>query len=166
MSQGAQIDYDALAKQYGAVSSTPASAGIDYDALAKQYGATSSVAPSEKTVAPQGPTPAQQAYRQATAAGPYPPAGAAESAIGTQMGRVRPMAMESAKTIGEGAAAFGAGLGGAEVLGPAASVAGPALKWARNNAAALYWLSKAADALGLHPARLFHAVDGLFEGNQ
>jgi GNAT superfamily N-acetyltransferase len=46
------IDYDALAKQYGAISSTPAAtptaqtpaapAAIDYDALAKQYGAIGS----------------------------------------------------------------------------------------------------------------------------
>jgi hypothetical protein len=44
MSSGAQVDYDALAKQAGAISSTPASAGnVDYDALAKQYGAVSSV---------------------------------------------------------------------------------------------------------------------------
>lgn len=44
MSQGAQIDYDALAKQYGATSSQPAASGgnVDYDALAKQFGATSS----------------------------------------------------------------------------------------------------------------------------
>jgi hypothetical protein len=39
------IDYDALAKQYGAVSSTPTGAApVDYDALAKQHGATSSTA--------------------------------------------------------------------------------------------------------------------------
>jgi hypothetical protein len=40
MSTGTQVDYDALAKQYGAVSSQPAT--VDYDALAKQYGAVES----------------------------------------------------------------------------------------------------------------------------
>lgn len=42
------IDYDALAKQHGAISSTPppqASGGIDYDALAKQHGAIASTPP-------------------------------------------------------------------------------------------------------------------------
>lgn len=43
MSDGAQVDYDALAKQYGATSSAPAQ--IDYDELAKQHGATSSESP-------------------------------------------------------------------------------------------------------------------------
>ena len=47
MGQGPQIDYDALAKQAGAISSaTPA---IDYDALAKQHGATSSQVPAPKS---------------------------------------------------------------------------------------------------------------------
>jgi hypothetical protein len=40
MSDGAQIDYEALAKQAGAVSSKPA--GVDYAALAKQAGAVDS----------------------------------------------------------------------------------------------------------------------------
>jgi hypothetical protein len=39
------IDYAALAKQYGATSSTPAPAKVDYAALAKQFGATSSTPP-------------------------------------------------------------------------------------------------------------------------
>jgi hypothetical protein len=42
MSHGAQPDYDALAKKYGAVSSRP-----DYDALAKQHGAISSTPPEQ-----------------------------------------------------------------------------------------------------------------------
>jgi hypothetical protein len=47
MSQGAQIDYDALAKQAGAISSQlPQQGGaVDYDALAKQAGAISSEPP-------------------------------------------------------------------------------------------------------------------------
>lgn len=40
---GPTIDYDALAKQAGAISSVPG--GVDYDALAKQAGAISSKAP-------------------------------------------------------------------------------------------------------------------------
>lgn len=49
------IDYTALAKQYGATSSTPAPGKVDYAALAKQYGATSSTpAPDSQTVAGAG----------------------------------------------------------------------------------------------------------------
>src|SRR4051794_28893145 len=40
---GQTIDYDALAKQHGAISS-----GLDYDALAKQHGAVSSTPPAAK----------------------------------------------------------------------------------------------------------------------
>src|SRR5690349_16823087 len=50
------IDYDALAKKYGAVSS--AAPSVDYDALAKQHGAISSTpAPAQATeqAAPQKP---------------------------------------------------------------------------------------------------------------
>jgi hypothetical protein len=48
MSNTGNIDYDALAKQYGATSSTPG--GIDYDALAKQHGAISSTGAVPKEV--------------------------------------------------------------------------------------------------------------------
>lgn len=47
----ATIDYEALAKQHGAVSSTPPA--IDYNAIAKQHGAVSSTPPA-------GPVPAAQ----------------------------------------------------------------------------------------------------------
>lgn len=40
-----EIDYDALAKQHGAITSTPA-AGVDYNALAKQHGAIESTKPA------------------------------------------------------------------------------------------------------------------------
>lgn len=40
-----QVDYNALAKQAGAVSSAPPPATVDYDALAKQAGAVSSTPP-------------------------------------------------------------------------------------------------------------------------
>src|SRR5439155_2850761 len=43
MSGASQIDYDALAKKYGATSSQ-----VDYDALAKQHGALSSSSQSEQ----------------------------------------------------------------------------------------------------------------------
>lgn len=46
------IDYAALAKQAGAVSSTPAPSGIDYAALAKQAGAISSIAPQAQANVP------------------------------------------------------------------------------------------------------------------
>jgi hypothetical protein len=48
VSNGAQIDYDALAKQAGAISSTPAG-GTDYAALAKQAGAINSQPPAQGT---------------------------------------------------------------------------------------------------------------------
>ncbi|HTX34230.1 MAG TPA: hypothetical protein VME43_04385, partial [Bryobacteraceae bacterium] len=49
---GQTIDYDALAKQFGAVSSQPAAAApaIDYDALAKQHGAIAVDAGGNNTV--------------------------------------------------------------------------------------------------------------------
>jgi len=43
------IDYDALARQHGAISSQPGQ--VDYDALAKQHGATSSTAPANPNMA-------------------------------------------------------------------------------------------------------------------
>jgi len=50
------VDYDALAKQYGGVSS-PAAGKVDYDALAKQFGATQTETP------PSVPLPAEAAPR-------------------------------------------------------------------------------------------------------
>ena len=50
MSQGTQIDYDALAKQYGATAA-PAQA-VDYDALAKQHGAIEAPAGDTMKAAP------------------------------------------------------------------------------------------------------------------
>jgi hypothetical protein len=47
MAPNAVIDYDALAQQNGAVTSTPAP--VDYDALAKQNGATASLPPGPPT---------------------------------------------------------------------------------------------------------------------
>jgi hypothetical protein len=49
----ATVDYDALAKQAGAVSSQPAT--VDYDALAKQSGAISSEAPEQQQAAQPEP---------------------------------------------------------------------------------------------------------------
>jgi hypothetical protein len=54
------IDYMALAKQAGAVSSTPAPKKIDYNALAKQAGAVSST-PAPASVAPGGIDPSKVA---------------------------------------------------------------------------------------------------------
>jgi hypothetical protein len=48
------IDYDALAKQSGAISSSPAQ--VDYDALAKQSGAISSTPPPRPTADPNAAT--------------------------------------------------------------------------------------------------------------
>jgi hypothetical protein len=47
------VDYDALAKQYGAMSSAPP---VDYDALAKQHGAITSAEPAEDPRAVVGET--------------------------------------------------------------------------------------------------------------
>jgi hypothetical protein len=55
MGNTTNIDYDALAKQYGATSSAPPGA-VDYDALAKQYGATSSQPQQRQQQAPAAPT--------------------------------------------------------------------------------------------------------------
>ena len=51
MSGGAQVDYDALAKQSGAIASTPAQ--VDYDALAKQSGAAASLPAGPPTGMPE-----------------------------------------------------------------------------------------------------------------
>jgi hypothetical protein len=59
MADGATVDYDALAKQYGETSSAPAQ--VDYDALAKQHGAISSEAPKPLTqTAPATPKDQEQ----------------------------------------------------------------------------------------------------------
>src|ERR1700730_2699598 len=47
MGEPQTVDYDALARQNGAVSSQPGQ--VDYDALAKQHGAVTSTAPSSST---------------------------------------------------------------------------------------------------------------------
>lgn len=70
---GQTIDYDALAKQNGALSSQPAAAShqIDYAALAKQNGATSSTPASQQpAAAPAKPTnpPTGHATQQLTPA--------------------------------------------------------------------------------------------------
>jgi hypothetical protein len=53
MSQGTQVDYDALAKQFGAVGgNSSTSPAVDYDALAKEHGAISApvAGPKQRTV--------------------------------------------------------------------------------------------------------------------
>src|SRR5438309_229915 len=64
------IDYDALARQHGAISSQPAvSSGpgqIDYDALAKQHGAISSDAATRPMATMTGPQMQQTAVQQLT----------------------------------------------------------------------------------------------------
>jgi hypothetical protein len=75
--QSAPIDYDAVAKQYGAVASTPidynavakqygavSSSPVDYTALAKKYGAISST-PAPAPAAPPKPDPLQGQIRPA-----------------------------------------------------------------------------------------------------
>jgi hypothetical protein len=58
MSPGAQVDYEALAKQAGAISSQPAAqSGVDYEALAKQAGAIDSQPPASTQAAQPTPNP-------------------------------------------------------------------------------------------------------------
>lgn len=66
MSHGAQIDYDALAKQAGAISSLP-SGSVDYDALARQAGAISSQPGGQR---PSAPSAQPQQTPQAPVGGP------------------------------------------------------------------------------------------------
>jgi hypothetical protein len=96
-----QVDYDALAKQYGATSSQ--SPTVDYDALAKQYGATSSTAIHQISAQPKPGTMAwvKQKFYQAVdaTANAMPGAGAMiGGAIGAPEGPI--------------AAIGGAGIGG------------------------------------------------------
>src|SRR5260221_4276945 len=60
-------------------------------------------------------TPAQQAYRKATAAGPFTPPGAAEKAMGEAIGDNKAQAIQALKSTGQAALATGAGVVGASV---------------------------------------------------
>src|SRR5690242_11649720 len=55
MPNGQQIDYAALAKKAGAISSQPARGGVDYAALARQVGAVNSQAPPDQSGATMAP---------------------------------------------------------------------------------------------------------------
>jgi hypothetical protein len=66
---------------------------------------------------PSGPSDAQTAYRQATASGPYAPAGGAEKAIGQEFGDNAGQARQALKSGDQAALATAAGVTGA---GPAA----------------------------------------------
>lgn len=65
---------------------------------------------------PTQPTPEQVAYRKATQAGPFAPAGAAESAITQQMGGELGVLKQGLKTAAEGAATAVGTLGGMEAV--------------------------------------------------
>lgn len=80
----------------------PSDATID-EATAPQSGTVP--IPQDATIADETPTPEQVAYRKATQAGPFAPAGAAESAITQQMGGELGVLKQGLKTAGEGAAA-------------------------------------------------------------
>lgn len=68
-----------------------------------------------KAATPSGPTAAQQAYRKATAADPYAPAGAAEKAMGEEMGDNKAQAVQSLKSTGQAALETAGGVAGASV---------------------------------------------------
>lgn len=138
MSGGSQVDYDALAKQYGAVSSQTGgtSSGPDYDALAKQYGATSSApdfaanppgvarpVPQElqpgMTLTPQGPMPYKQAVKSNVP-------GVAEAAMGFG-NPASQTTKDAARAVGEGATyALPTFLGPTSLLGRMALTGGAA----------------------------------------
>jgi hypothetical protein len=180
MSAGSQVDYDALAKKYGATSSQPA--GVDYAALAKQYGATSSADPEptfwqkvKQAFSPRDPMSMPGATRPTGAmpgsfeghpenVGQYIPASAGEIAGG-------------AKDIAQGNIAHGAhrafqGAGQATIpalpfLAPliAANPGAVALAGA-GGAAGQFGAKKGAEALGATPdqADLAGDVGGLAGG--
>lgn len=105
----ADIDYDALAKQFGgATAAAPAAGGVDYDALATQFGGT---APAPETTTPVGegmPTrrgpyrvPSAMAMREITApyGGPAAYLGEIASATGRGLAKIPGEAVDLAITL-------------------------------------------------------------------
>jgi hypothetical protein len=62
-----------------------------------------------------GPTDAQKAYRQATASGPYAPAGGADRAMGQEMGDNKAQPKQSMQSKLAGTAETAAGITGAQI---------------------------------------------------
>lgn len=110
-------------------------------------------------------TPAQQAYRKATAAGPFTQPGAAERAMGQTIGDNRAQAKEALKNVGQAALETGAGVVGASALTAAPEVvpeivnkAKAIAEWAKANPIKSVAIAKIADELGVHPFDLMHKV--------
>ena len=78
---------------------------------------------------PSGPTSAQVAYRQATASGPYTEPGAAERAMGQEMGNNADQARFAAKSTGQAALETAGGILGASAAPQAIEAAGSALRF-------------------------------------
>jgi hypothetical protein len=74
------------------------------------------------------PTDTQAAYRQATAAGPFAPAGAAEKAMGAEIGDNKAQAKEALHNTINAAGETAAGVLGASVVPEALEAATPVLK--------------------------------------
>ncbi len=110
-------------------------------------------------------TPAQQAYRKATAAGPFTQPGAAEKAMGQIIGDNKAQAKEGLKNVGEAALATAAGVTGATALTAAPEIvpeivqkAKAVAEWAKANPIKSVAIAKIADELGVHPFDLMHSV--------
>ena len=89
------------------VQSQPAQGSDPFASIAKPIGASSGSQSS--------PTDAQKAYRQATASGPFAPAGAAEKAMGEQMGDNTAQAKQALSSTLSAAGETAAGITGASV---------------------------------------------------
>ncbi|MGA9305635.1 MAG: hypothetical protein WBW31_09565 [Candidatus Sulfotelmatobacter sp.] len=112
-----QVAFDPTAPYSPAVppASAPAPAAFD---------PTAPYAPAPNTPAPvqTGPTPAQRAYRQATASGPFVPAGAAEKAMGAEIGDNTAQAKAALSDTLSAAGETAAGVTGAQIPGAIAEV--------------------------------------------
>jgi hypothetical protein len=120
---------------------------------------------SEKAEANTQPTPAQQKYRKATAAGPFTEPGAAERAMGQTIGDNKAQAIQGLNDVGQAALETGAGVVGASALTAAPEIipqivqkAKVVAEWAKANPIKSVALAKIADELGIHPFDLMHSA--------
>jgi hypothetical protein len=114
-------------------------------------------------------TDAQAAYKKATAAGPFAPAGAAEKAMGQTIGDNKAQAKEGLKNLGAAALETAAGVTGATAAtalidGVPTTVpnvvdkAKAVVEWAKANPIKSVAISQIANELGVHPFDLMHAA--------
>jgi hypothetical protein len=112
-------------------------------------------------------TPAQVAYRKATAAGPNTVPGAAEKAMGAVWGDNAAQAKQGLKSTANAVLDTASGVAGASGIGAlgettteavpqVVKMAGQVSKWAKENPLSAIALSKIANELGVHPFDLMH----------